>query len=494
MTPEGLEDPGLQKFIELIRSGANIRSGAKITPEQRAALLGDAGPFGDDAMMLRRAEPQLLPVPEQPRGFRVRLDLRDTKPPVWRRLDLPGDIALSDLHEVIQAAMGWTDTHLHRFRTGSGYDAPSFVTRFDVEEGEEGVLEDDVRLDQLLADKGDRLWYDYDFGDDWHHVLRVEKVLDAPPPAVVCLGGRGACPPEDCGGTWGYQELAEWVRGGCDEARPPGMFGSVEEARAWLPEDWNPDAFDLDEVNEQLTAATAEPVAVVEELASLLEFARSRGARGLREALAHPASHGSTEIDAEQAAELVEPFRVLLDVIGDGAALTPAGYLKPAHVEQIARRTGVTEWWTGKADREELTWPIAELRAAARALGLVSVRKGRIAPTRAAAAHGDDPQALLRHIIGRLPLGKATPERHSGWAALAVAASETPGEQWNASISGILFELGWRDAEDPFEEPSPESPTFEVLRLLAGAARTGHRRLQDVNRPVAAVARAVVRA
>lgn len=184
---------------------------------------------------------------------------------------------------------------------------------------------------------------------------------------------------------------------------------------------------------------------------------------------------------------------MLLDVIGDGAALTTAGYLRPADVEQIARRIRLTDWWMGKVNREDLTWPVAALRATARALGLVSVRKGRITPTRAVADCKDDPQAMLRRIISRLPLGRTPAEREAGWAALAVAARETPAEEWAETTSWIMFDLGWRDSADPYRAPSPESPTLDTLRLLAGVTRTG-RRLRGVNAAVAAVARATIRA
>jgi hypothetical protein len=87
--------------------------------------------------------------------------------------------------------MGWSDIHLHRFRTGSDHRSPYFVTHFDLEEGEDGTLEDEVRLDQLIAEKGDELWYEYEFGDGWEHKLLVEEVLDEPPSASRCAGGRG---------------------------------------------------------------------------------------------------------------------------------------------------------------------------------------------------------------------------------------------------------------------------------------------------------------
>jgi hypothetical protein len=91
-------------------------------------------------------------------GLDVRLDLRFTKPPVWRRLVLPGDLTLGELHSVIQGAMGWYDSHLHRFRTGADHNAAYFITEFDLDEGDEGIVEDQVRLDQVIAEVGDGLW------------------------------------------------------------------------------------------------------------------------------------------------------------------------------------------------------------------------------------------------------------------------------------------------------------------------------------------------
>lgn len=265
MANEDFDAVDLRKLIEL--SGAAILSG-----EGNAALAGFAGL--DD--LWRHPEPELLPVPASVRGFRIRIDLQRTKPPVWRRIDVSGDISLVRLHDVLQATMGWTDSHLHRFRTGNARNSPEFLTRYDVEEGDEGILEDDVRLDQVVAAVGDRLWYDYDFGDGWEHVLRVEKILDTPPPAPVCVGGKRACPPEDCGGPWGHRDLADWVLSGYDDALRPEVFDTAEAVLAWLPEGWNPEAFDIAETNDALATVGAEPVAVVEELASLLELARDR--------------------------------------------------------------------------------------------------------------------------------------------------------------------------------------------------------------------------
>ncbi|MEJ7635590.1 plasmid pRiA4b ORF-3 family protein [Aeromicrobium sp.] len=465
---------------------------AGATPEEGRALL-DGLLSGQVSSIFEKLHtdqaPTLRPPPADVRGFRVRLDLLHAKPPVWRRLDLPGDLTLPQVHDVIQAAMGWTDSHLHRFRTGSDVRAPYFVTTFDIEEGEDGLLEDDVRLDQLLAGDGDSLWYEYDFGDGWEHLLKVEEVLDEPPATVRCLAGRMACPPEDCGGIGGFEELAAWVRSGYDDTLLPENFDDAAHAREWAPMDWHPDHFDVDEVNSALPLALAEPGAVTGELAHLLA---QRGSQGLREVLSRPLSHWPTDVSDDEADRLTETYRLLLEVVGDGVALTSAGYLPPTAVERFAVDAGVTGWWIGKANREDLTPPVAAARESARALGLVTVRKGRLNPSAAGARACQDPQALLQHIVGRLPLGTKDFDRQSGWMALAVAASGAPAEDWHAMISDLLFDIGWRTSRDSYSPPTAHSTTLTVLETLAGATRAGWR-VTGTDLAVAATSRRVIR-
>ena len=147
----------MAKPTDAERLAKQLLAGA--TPEEGRALLDSllSGRVSSIFEKLQSAEPTLRSAPTEVRGFRVRLDLHGAKPPVWRRLELPGDLTLPRLHDVIQAVMGWTDSHLHRFRTGSDHRSPYFVTTFDLDEGEDGVPEDDVRLDQLVAVKGDEL-------------------------------------------------------------------------------------------------------------------------------------------------------------------------------------------------------------------------------------------------------------------------------------------------------------------------------------------------
>jgi hypothetical protein len=486
LTDEVAKPNDARRLAEQLLAGA--------TPEEGRALVDAllSGQVSSIFEKLQPTEPALRSAPADACGFRVRLDLHGAKPPIWRRLELPGDLTLPRVHDVIQAAMGWTNSHLHRFRTGSDHRSPYFVTTFDVDEGDDGVLEDDVRLDQLVAVEGDSLWYEYDFGDGWDHVLTVEKRLDEPPTTVRCIAGRMACPPEDCGGIGGYEELAGWVRSGYDDTRLPDVFEDAAHARDWLPLEWHPDHFDLDEVNSALSVAIAEPVAVTGELAELVEQLERRGVRVLREVLGRPLSHQPADVTDAEAARLTNAYQVFLDVIGDGVTLTGAGYLPPAVVERFAERSGITGWWIGKANREDLTPPVASGRSAARALGLVTVRKGRLTPTAVGTRCRQDPMVLWRHIVGRLPLGTKEFDRHAGWLALAVAGSGAPAEELRGEVSDLLQLLGWRTDRDPYAAPPANSPTLDVLDELVGAARIG-RRVTGTDLAVAATARAVIR-
>jgi len=467
---------------------------AALTPQQQQAVV-DAiradGARGWLDELLRTPDPVVGAIPDRVRGVRVRVDLLGAKPPVWRRLELPGDLTLDRLHRVLQAAMGWLDGHLHRFRTGSDPRSPYFVTAFDVEDGDEGVLEDTVRLDQLLTGSGDRLWYDYDFGDGWSHVVQVEAVLDEPPPAARCITGRNACPPEDCGGIWGYTDLAAWVRGGCDPAAVPPPFDTAAEAHHWLPLDWHPDRFDPAEATAAIAAAMASPVPVPAELAALRTRLELHGDPTLTQLLERASTHPVVEVGESEAAQLLEPYRLLLEVLGDGVQLTAAGYLPPTLVEHLADRTGVTRWWIGAANREDMTVPVARLRASARALGLIGVRKGRLTPTAVARRCRDRPLLLWRHIISRLPAGRTDFDRQAGWVTAAVVAGGVPAEHWHTEIAALLQALGWRTQGRASLSPAAvANPTLDVFGILAGSTRQG--RPTGLHSAVSATAHATI--
>ncbi len=126
-----------------------------------------------------------------------------TKPPGWRRLQLRADTRLDQLHEIIQAAFGWENYHMHVFSFGD--------EEFGIPDRELGFSDErHVTLGELI-DLGARFRYTYDFGDDWEHEIVVEDLLDADPDThyPVLVAAKGACPPEDCGGSWGYANLKE---------------------------------------------------------------------------------------------------------------------------------------------------------------------------------------------------------------------------------------------------------------------------------------------
>jgi hypothetical protein len=137
--------------------------------------------------------------------YQLKITLRGvSKPPVWRRILVPGNITLRELHEIIQRVMGWGNCHLHVFTTEwQEYGSP------DPELGH--ANDQKIRLDQVLTGQGDRLRYTYDFGDDWEHDIVAEQTLTPEPGQAYprCTAGKGACPPEDCGGAWGYADLKE---------------------------------------------------------------------------------------------------------------------------------------------------------------------------------------------------------------------------------------------------------------------------------------------
>ncbi len=139
--------------------------------------------------------------------YQIKVTLLRTVPPVWRRLLVPSDITLSNLHDLLQLAMGWTDSHLHEFLFRGQCYGPIGPERGVAE----AIDERKVRLNQLLVRVGAKIVYTYDFGDGWEHGIVLEKGLPVDPNMAypAATGGAGACPPEDCGGIGGFYSLLE---------------------------------------------------------------------------------------------------------------------------------------------------------------------------------------------------------------------------------------------------------------------------------------------
>ena len=173
--------------------------------------------------------------------YQIKISLIGVKPPIWRTVLVPGDLGLGAFHDVIQAVMGWTDSHFHQFIANKVfYGIPDDDFELEMEN------ETKYKLSQLLKKEKDSLIYEYDFGDSWEHKILLEKIStdDGNTVLPVCIKGKRACPPEDCGGIWGYEELLETV----SNTNHPEHADMLE----WLGGEFDPEEFDLEEINEDL--------------------------------------------------------------------------------------------------------------------------------------------------------------------------------------------------------------------------------------------------
>lgn len=175
--------------------------------------------------------------------YQLQIELRYTDPVIWRRLLVPGSVKLSKLHVILQRVMGWEGGHLHEFvigETGYGEPDPDFPSDLPVED------EKKVTLEKALGTRN-TFTYLYDYGDDWQHRVKVEKVLppDVDLPYPRCLDGDNACPPEDVGGVPGYYEFLEAIKDPTHDEH--------EAMLEWYGGSFDPTAFNLDEVNLRLS-------------------------------------------------------------------------------------------------------------------------------------------------------------------------------------------------------------------------------------------------
>lgn len=174
------------------------------------------------------------------KALQLRISLLEVEPEIWRRFVVPADIPLARLHDVLQAVMGWLDCHLHlfRFRSGNfGVPDPDF----------EDDTQDELKKQlHQLVEVGDEFVYAYDFGDDWHHRVVVEAVVErkAHRELPICLEGARRCPPEDVGGAWGYSDFLEAYLDPKSERH--------SELVEWIGEKFDPERFDLARINTNL--------------------------------------------------------------------------------------------------------------------------------------------------------------------------------------------------------------------------------------------------
>ena len=181
--------------------------------------------------------------------MRFRITLKEIEPPIWRLIDVPESYSFWDLHVAVQDAMGWLDYHLHAFnprRKHGRIQRPVGIP--DEEFGGETLAGWEVPIRDYFIELGDTLEYEYDFGDGWRHEIVLVGLLlkDSGRKYPICLDGARACPPEDCGGVGGYEELLEILGNPSHEEHQSMLAWLKGHAKDYLP--YEPDKFDPDAV------------------------------------------------------------------------------------------------------------------------------------------------------------------------------------------------------------------------------------------------------
>jgi len=178
--------------------------------------------------------------------YQLKITLKNTKPAIWRRVQTNADISLNELHYLVQVVMGWGNSHLHQFNCAGQYygDERLWQESFDDFDMRDSLT---TKVEKVLKKEKDKILYEYDMGDSWNHNILLEKIttVDIPLMHPICVKGAMRCPPEDCGGVWGYAELVETMKDPNSE--------EYEEMSEWLGVDeFDPAEFDLEWVNKRL--------------------------------------------------------------------------------------------------------------------------------------------------------------------------------------------------------------------------------------------------
>jgi hypothetical protein len=384
--------------------------------------------------------------------YRVQVHLDDSDPMIWRRLDLRSNLTLDMVHQVLQVAFDWTDSHLHRFSLGGGafdHHSQLFLCAYDVQnkewpEDDDGLPAAETRLDETLGGPGDVLQYLYDYGDNWELTLRLEEVLPAQAdcPAAVVVDGERAAPPEDCGHLVDADSLAQA-----------------------LPD---PALFELERVNKGFGDAyfVLREAGIDVRLVGLvhrLTYTRY-GDELTKVALSLV---GSPPLDTATVAANLRAYKWFLDRAKDGGIpLTTAGYLKPADVEEAAKVVPTMNDWIGKHNREVQSYPLLRFREGMQSLGLLRKYKGTLLLTKAGVAAQRDAGRLWEHLAGRLtPKSDEKFEAQATLLVLAFAAASTGSRLPFDEIAALLAELGWRysDGRSISESSVRQLPVYDVL-------------------------------
>ena len=179
-------------------------------------------------------------------AFEFKIQLQGvSNPPVWRRLKISEKFSFEQMHIAIQNTFGWTNSHLHLF-SPEGFDSSPQIG-MPYEDSEEEILDSGkIIMKDIFKNEKQTFIYIYDFGDTWTHMITLEKITTEKIKTPSCIGGKGKCPPEDCGGHWGYKDFLQIL----SNPKHP----EYQSTRYWAGledgEEWNAKEFDLKEANE----------------------------------------------------------------------------------------------------------------------------------------------------------------------------------------------------------------------------------------------------
>ncbi|WP_372698193.1 plasmid pRiA4b ORF-3 family protein [Arthrobacter sp. JSM 101049] len=373
------------------------------------------------------------------------VSLIGTEPEIWRRLEVDGSMPLPRFHEVLQSAMGWTNSHLHSFADRNPFEARrgtlAIVARnwFDadsLDEGLEGFDEAEETVAGALGYGDGKLWYEYDFGDRWMHVITElsRRPRSAGDPEARVLGGLRRAPLEDCGGIGGWAEVLRVWADRHDIRTRAALDGKDEDVDgpafrlAWIEgmtafgEDFDPEDFDVDTANVDLRLwHPGTPGAVVAThragrwIADLDDWGRHDFGRALHRAGIDPFGQRLPAGLPTAGAGVVAPYQWLIRTCQEqeGLSLTPNGNLTEAGVARVLDELGWrdhdTVWRGGK--RENTARIVAMLRESALGAGLVR-KAGRIlVATAAGRKEADRPGALWQRLADRVLPGRLAQDR-----------------------------------------------------------------------------------
>jgi len=172
--------------------------------------------------------------------YLIRIKLNNITPQITREIVIDSSVLLSNFHKIIQTVMGWTNSHLHQFRVGNLiYSQP------DDESLMECIDYTDVELQTILNSDNKEIIYDYDFGDDWEHIITLKKTMEEIPKQLpICISGKRNCPPEDCGGPYGYMTLLRILK------NP--KHKQYKEMKQWIGKKFDSEYFDIEIINKLL--------------------------------------------------------------------------------------------------------------------------------------------------------------------------------------------------------------------------------------------------